>query len=88
LEHLGQSIDAILSLPGIQPRTIREMNELFAGAREEELTPAEVAQASAQLAQNIDSMAQWVILPPDLDLRNVRTVAEAKVGTLRRLVLR
>ena len=88
LKHLGESIDAILSLPGIQHRTIGEMNELFTGAREEELTPEEAAQASAQLAQNIDSMAHWVILPPDLDLRNVRAVAEAKVATLRRLVLR
>jgi len=88
LKHLGESIDVVLGLPGIQPRTIGEMNDLFANARAEELTSEEAVQASTQLAQNIDSMAQWVILPPDLDLTNVRAVAEGKVGSLRRLVLR
>ncbi len=88
LEHLGQSIDAILALPGIQPRTIGEMNRMFSNARQEVLDETEIARAESLLAKNIEDMARWVILPPETDMANVRRVSGEKIGTLRRLVLR
>jgi hypothetical protein len=89
LDRLGSTVRAIKAAAGIELRTIREMNALFASAREEALTATELRGIDAVIDDNLaNRMGRWVILPPDLDLSRIRALTRERLSTLRRLRLR
>jgi hypothetical protein len=85
LENLRGTVRALKSMPGIEIRTIREMNALFAGAAEEPLTAEEQAEVAPEIERSLATMAGWPILPPGLDTSCFRTLVRERLTTLRRL---
>jgi hypothetical protein len=87
LAALAETIRRVTAAPGVTLKTIREMNALFASAAEERLTASEIAEAREATEANLDRMARWIILPPDLDLSRIQRLTREKAETLRRLRL-
>ncbi len=87
LQNLERAIERLTGVPGLDIKTIGDMNRIMAAARESKLSRAERREAEGLLDANIAAMANWVILPPGLDVSRVREVARQKSATLRRLVL-
>jgi hypothetical protein len=87
LGNLRRTVRTLAALPGIRIRTIREMNGLFASAREERLAPQELRQIEPVILGNLEAMGRWPILPDGLDLSGVRDLTRSRLDTLRRLRL-
>lgn len=85
LDNLRRAVREVRDLPGLELRTIREMNEMLRGAAERPLTRSELDRAAPHVERNVRSMAGWVILPPDLPMDGLWQLTRERLGTLRRL---
>lgn len=87
LGNLRSTVRSIAAASGIRIRTICEMNDRFASAREERLAPRELDGIAPIIDANVAAMGRWPILPDGLDLSAVRELTRGRLPTLRRLRL-
>ncbi len=87
LESLRLAALSVRDLPGVELRTIREMNELAAAGEQKPLTDAEITAIWPEIERNVRSMANWVILPRDIHLDGIVQLTYDRLHTLRRVVL-
>jgi hypothetical protein len=87
LHNLRLTVRALMSLPGIEIRTIREMNALFDDASLEPLTSAEQALIAPEIDRIVATVADWGIHRPDFDTTNLRSLTRSQLSTLARLRL-
>jgi hypothetical protein len=84
LVNFRHAARTIKSLPGIELRTIREMNELLSRAPTTTLTRAEQKQVWPTIERNLRAMAGWPILPRDIDLSAICEQTHQLLPTLER----
>jgi hypothetical protein len=72
------------SLPGIELRTIQQMNDLLLPSSFSYLTVQEQADVWPRIEQNLIGMKGWPILPPDFDVSNIVALTRARLDTLQR----
>ncbi len=75
------------SMPGIELRTVREMNDRLQKARTSQLSVDERAEVWPQIKRNLQGMSGWPILPRDFSVGNILDLTRSQLHTLRRFVL-
>jgi hypothetical protein len=71
LTNFRRAARTIKSLPGIELKTIRQMNEILTFAPSNSLSAAETKQIWPAIERNLLSMSGWPILPRDIDLSSI-----------------
>jgi hypothetical protein len=84
LTNFRRAARAIKALPGIELKTIRQMNELLASAPLRSLNTAEQEQVWPAIERNLRGMAGWPILPRDIDLTSICRQTQQLLPTLER----
>lgn len=85
LNNVRRTVRELSALPDCEPRTIREMNALYADALDEPLSKEELSQVAPEIDLAIASMGRWPILPPSFDPGRLRALTAERLSTLRRL---
>ncbi len=75
---------AILRMPGIELKTIREMNEILLNRSSTPISSSEQAAVWPAIEQKVSGMSDWVIVPGDLDLSRILQQTHALLPTLQR----
>ncbi len=86
LDSLRQTVRTVLSVPGIELRTIREMNSILATWDARPLTEEEVQGVTSDIERNVRGMSRWVILPPDTPTDDIWLLTSERLCTLRELM--
>jgi hypothetical protein len=86
LANLRKTVRRIVEAPGVQVRTIRQMNGMLLNASPIKLTEPELQQVAPIIDANIGRLATWVIHRPDLDVSRLRRIAADRLPTLLRLI--
>jgi hypothetical protein len=84
LNSFRRAARTIKSLPDIELKTIRQMNEILASAPSRALSAAEEEQVWPGIERNLLEMAGWPILPRDIDLAPICRQTQALLPTLER----
>jgi len=82
LDNFRRAARMLRSLPGIEMRTIRQMNAHFEGAAGSALTAQQQAEVWPGIERNLADMKGWPILPPDFDAANILNLTRARLNTL------
>ena len=85
LKNFRESVRTLKALPGIELRTIREMNALLAEAPSAPLTEAEQTRIWPEIEKNLRGMTGWPILPRHFDVSRILAATRAQLPTLQRL---
>jgi hypothetical protein len=75
----------VRSLPGVELRTIREMNTILAGTPSRALSESERLSVWPAIATNLRGMSGWPILPRDFEPHNIAALTHERLGTLERM---
>lgn len=87
LGNLRTTVQVLRDMPGIEMRTIRQMNALAAGGETRALTHDEIELVRPAIQANVRAMAGWVILPPDTNVEPIWRQTDERLNTLERVVL-
>ena len=74
------------SLPGIEIRTLSEMNVEFQSAATSSISPLEREAVWPRIERNLQGMKGWPIFPPDFSADNIAALTYTRLNTLRRFV--
>jgi hypothetical protein len=85
LANFRRAARTIKRLPGIDLRTIRQMNEILSQSPSTALTVAEQEQIWPDIERNLRAMVGWPILPCDIDLSSICRQTQQLLPTLERL---
>ena len=85
LESFRATVRAVMNLPGVQLRTIGEMNAELSRWQEEPLNAEDLSAVLPDIERNIRGMADWVILPPDQSTDGIWKLTRSRLDTLRSL---
>jgi hypothetical protein len=85
LANFREAIRAVRAIPGLEMRTIREMNALLSTAAVTPLAPDEQEAAWPEMEAALTGMKGWPILPPDFDVRRILATTRSQLSTLQRL---
>ncbi len=85
LKNLRLAAAMLRSLPGIELRTVREMNAELQTAPTSSLSIQERAQVWPEIESNLTGMKGWPILPRDFDVANIVELTHARLTTLQRI---
>lgn len=87
LVNFRRIVCAIRAVPGVHLVTIREMNQMLENAPAGPLTQEERDAVWPEIEANLRGMADWPILPRELDLSKIVELTSARMETLCRLDL-
>jgi hypothetical protein len=82
LRNFRRSLQEIRSIPGIELKTIREMNGILGGRTPSPLTPAQHDSVWPGIEKRVLGMSGWVIVPSDIDLTGLAAQTRALLPTL------
>lgn len=85
LKNFRETARMLRSLPGIELKTIREMNALLQDAPAAPLSATEQASVWPEIATRLRGMTGWPVLRPALDISRVLSVTQAQLPTLQSL---
>lgn len=88
IRGLREAVRRVRAAEGLELRTIREMNELYATADALSLSGDEMSAARRVAEANLRAMCGWVVLPEGFDGGNIPALTLERLPTLRRLRLR
>ena len=84
LVNFRKGIQMLKSLPGIEIRTVRQMNQILAPLPHHNLSMAEQAQVWKEIETNLKGMSGWPIVPADIDLSKIIATTHERLFTLKR----
>jgi hypothetical protein len=87
LRNLGTSIHELNSLPGIQIKTISDMNDLARNAAEIPLDEHEIEVTKELIRYKLEAMKSWPIHKNDLNVSRLIDLTIERIHTLRKLRL-
>jgi len=85
LSNFRYAVERIGELPGIDIIGLDEANSRYGSATPEPVTEEEIAEVWPQSERVLDSMRQWVILDPRIDLSGVIEHTRQRLPTLERV---
>ncbi len=84
ISNFRLAIQTVKSVPGVEIRTIRQMNQLLAPIPHHNITPHEQGAVWKQIEANLFAMSGWPIVPKDIDLSRIVSVTKDRLFTLKR----
>lgn len=79
------TVRSIADLPGVELRTIREMNGLLSGWRETPVSSEDMEPLLPEMERNVRGMAGWVILPEGMSMDHVWAMTRVRLESVRDL---
>lgn len=84
LVNFRKGIQMLKGIPGLEIRTIRQMNQMLAPLPHQNLSLAEQKQVWQEIERNLKGMTGWPIVPADLDLSKIIATTHERLFTLKR----
>ena len=84
LANFRRAVQMLRSLPGIELRTIRQMNTVLESTPATALNAEEQSNVWPRIQANLETMKTWPIMPPDFDVANILALTRARLNTLQR----
>ena len=88
LSNLRQTLLTLRDIPGVEIRTIREMNSILGDADEIELDKSEIEEARRMTNSNLAAIVGWPILPVDIDTDGIRQLTKERMSRAKKIILR
>ncbi len=84
LVNFRKGSQLVRSIPGVEIRTIRQMNQTLAPLSHHNISPAEQRAVWGEIEANLRTMPNWPILPEDLDVSRIVSTTHERLFTLKR----
>lgn len=84
LKNFRSAIQTVKSIPGVEIRAIRDMNQLLAPLPHHNISPHEQNLVWNEIQGNLQGMSGWPIVPSDIDLSKIVQVTKERLFTLKR----